>query len=64
MNLFIQGGLNKLLGMVQNLQIIVHILLLQVLFVGHVDVFLERLNKIISFQIYDLSDTLEQKFGL
>ena len=63
-NLFLQTGLNKLLAMVKNLQIIVHILLIQVYLVAHAEAFLESLNKIISFQIYDLSDILEQKFDL
>ena len=40
MNLFLQAGLNRLIGALKHLQIIVHILLIQVSLVAHAQGFL------------------------
>jgi hypothetical protein len=49
LNLILQTGLSKLIGMLKNLQIIVHILLIQVYLAPHTEFFLEQLSKIIAF---------------
>ena len=49
LNFILQAGLNKLIGMLKSLQIIVHILLIQVYLVPHAEFFLEKLQMIIAF---------------
>ena len=49
MNLFLDTGLNKLLNMLKNLQILAHILLIQVYLVAHAEAFIKAVNKIIAF---------------
>jgi hypothetical protein len=49
LNFLLQAGLNKLIGMLKNLQIIVYILLIQVYLVPHAEVFIEQLANLIAF---------------
>ena len=64
LSLFLQNGFAKIVGVIKNLQIIVHILLIQVQLVPHAEFFLEQLAKIISFKVFDLSGILKKIFDV
>ena len=49
LNLFLKLGINKLLNMLERLQIIIYILLIQIYPVAHAEEFIETLLKIIAF---------------
>ena len=47
----------------RNLQIIVHIMLIQIFLVAHAEIFLRSLQKLIAFEIYDITDLAKTLFG-
>ena len=53
MNIFMQAGLQKLISALRNLQVIVHIMLMETFCVIHAKVFSTRLLEIVNFEFYD-----------
>ena len=53
-----------MLGQVKHLQIIVHIMLINVFLVAHAEVFIQALLGIVSFELYDLTDVYLNVFSL
>ena len=56
LNFLLQGSLSTLVSALKNLQIIVHIMLIQIFLVAHAELFLQELQKLIAFEIYDITD--------
>ena len=63
MNLFLQSSLNQILGQLQNLQIIVHVILINIYCVSHAEMFISYLLSIVSFEIYDPGEFLVEAFA-
>ena len=62
LNLFLQGGLNKLIDAAKSLLIIVHIMLIQVPLVAPAELFLQQILKVLAFQFYDTKEISKSSF--
>jgi hypothetical protein len=64
MNMFLGGILQELLAAMNKLQIMIHLLLINVTVPGHALIYFEALLGLITFQIYDFSPLLTRMFAL
>ena len=62
-NLLLNSSLGSLVNALKNLQIIVHIMLIQIFLVPHAELFLKKLKEMIAFEAIDLKKLLQDILG-
>lgn len=64
LNLLLQGSISRLIGMIRNIQVIVHIMLIEIYCVRHAEFFTSELFKITSFELFDMKQYYTDVFDI